>query len=245
MNKEAFTLRLQIGVTHLSRPCVIGQGNRYEIINGDIGCPQVQSDESANESEEHRKWRDLVQRVRAREAAALVELYKVLRTSPRIHLARRVGAQDLEDSLHDLFLVVVKAIQQGELRDPTRLMGFVKTVTRRLAVHQVWRRVRSRQTDVDLDTGRGVPMCDRDPEQSFSFEERRELIKRVLNEMSPTDRELLKKYYLLEQGQEQIRAEMGLTETQFRLAKSRAKARFGVLGKKKLGRANFVRVSAA
>ena len=37
-----------------------------------------------------------------------------------------------------------------------------------------------------------------------------------------------------EQGQDQICSEMALTETQFRLMKSRAKARFGELGKKKL-----------
>jgi RNA polymerase sigma-70 factor (ECF subfamily) len=38
----------------------------------------------------------------------------------------------------------------------------------------------------------------------------------------------------LEQSQDQICSEMALTETQFRLLKSRAKARFGELGKKKL-----------
>jgi hypothetical protein len=34
--------------------------------------------------------------------------------------------------------------------------------------------------------------------------------------------------------QEEICVEMGLTETQFRLLKSRAKARFGELGKRRL-----------
>jgi hypothetical protein len=41
---------------------------------------------------------------------------------------------------------------------------------------------------------------------------------------------------LLEQTQEQICAEMNLTETQFRLLKSRAKARFGELGRRALTR---------
>lgn len=47
-------------------------------------------------------------------------------------------------------------------------------------------------------------------------------------------REILTRFYLHEQSQEEICSEMALTETQFRLLKSRAKARFGELGKKKL-----------
>jgi RNA polymerase sigma-70 factor (ECF subfamily) len=61
------------------------------------------------------------------------------------------------------------------------------------------------------------------------------------------DKEILTRFYLREQSQEQICAEMSLTETQFRLLKSRAKARFGEIGKKKLAskalRAVFVRTS--
>jgi RNA polymerase sigma-70 factor, ECF subfamily len=47
-------------------------------------------------------------------------------------------------------------------------------------------------------------------------------------------REILTRFYLQEESQEEICAVMILTETQFRLLKSRAKSRFGELGKKKL-----------
>ena len=66
------------------------------------------------------------------------------------------------------------------------------------------------------------------------FRQRAELITRVLGELSPRDREILTRFYLREQSQDQICSEMDLTETQFRLLKSRAKARFGELGRKKL-----------
>ena len=60
---------------------------------------------------------------------------------------------------------------------------------------------------------------------------------------------LFRSFYLREQSQEQICEEMKLTETQFRLLKSRAKARFGELGKKKLAhkslQAVFMRTSAS
>ena len=44
------------------------------------------------------------------------------------------------------------------------------------------------------------------------------------------------RFYLYEQSQDQICAEMGLTETQFRLLKSRAKTRFAELSRKTLTR---------
>ena len=72
------------------------------------------------------------------------------------------------------------------------------------------------------------------PEENAMLRQRTELIEKVLSELADRDREVLTRFYLHEQSQEQICAEMGLTETQFRLLKSRAKARFGELGKKKL-----------
>jgi RNA polymerase sigma-70 factor, ECF subfamily len=59
-------------------------------------------------------------------------------------------------------------------------------------------------------------------------------MRRVLESLSRRDREILIRFYLQEESQDQICRDMELTETQFRLLKSRAKARFGELGKKKL-----------
>jgi RNA polymerase sigma factor (sigma-70 family) len=76
------------------------------------------------------------------------------------------------------------------------------------------------------------------PEDAAIFHQRNELIQKVLRELGMRDREILTRFYLQEESQEQICVEMRLSETQFRLLKSRAKARFGELGKKKLaGRA--------
>jgi DNA-directed RNA polymerase specialized sigma24 family protein len=58
----------------------------------------------------------------------------------------------------------------------------------------------------------------------------------VLSSISTRDSEILTRFYLLEQTQEEICTEMKLSETQFRLLKSRAKARFGELGRRKLVR---------
>jgi DNA-directed RNA polymerase specialized sigma subunit len=54
----------------------------------------------------------------------------------------------------------------------------------------------------------------------------------VLRSVSRRDREILDRFYVQEQTQEQICEEMGLSYNQFRLLKSRAKARFGELGRR-------------
>ena len=56
----------------------------------------------------------------------------------------------------------------------------------------------------------------------------------TLQQLSERDREILTRFYLHEETQEEICQDMSLTETQFRLLKSRAKARFGDMGKRKM-----------
>ncbi|MGA2595136.1 MAG: antitoxin Xre/MbcA/ParS toxin-binding domain-containing protein [Bryobacteraceae bacterium] len=58
----------------------------------------------------------------------------------------------------------------------------------------------------------------------------------ALKGLAPRDREILARFYLDEQSQDRICAEMGLTEAQFRLLKSRARARFSELAQKALAR---------
>ena len=62
--------------------------------------------------------------------------------------------------------------------------------------------------------------------------QRLDIARRVMNGISRRDREILERFYVHEQPQEQICAEMSLSYNQFRLLKSRAKARFGEMGKR-------------
>ena len=43
----------------------------------------------------------------------------------------RRATDELDDKVHDCFVIVAQAIRNGELRDPARLMGFVRTVVKR------------------------------------------------------------------------------------------------------------------
>jgi len=193
-------------------------------------------------------WVDLVGRIQAEKIDGMAELYQLFSKGVRFYLCRQLGSQDLDDKVHDTFVVVVQAIRRGELREPQRLMGFVRTVVRRQVAAHIDRVVQARREQQDLDSTARVVDPRGDPEESVMFRQRTELIRRVLDELGERDREILTRFYLQEESQEQICDEMGLSDTQFRLLKSRAKARFGELGKKKLAsralQAIFVRTSA-
>ncbi len=201
-------------------------------------APPAASPNSASPAQPVYDWADLVKRIQANEDAAMEELYRVFSRGIRFYLCRQLGPQDLDDRMHDCFLVVIQAIRKGELREPERLMGFVRTIVRRQIAGQIDVNVQTRRQQVDLDaTG---PLSDRgsNPEVQAIGRQEGQIAASVLKGISKRDREILTRFYLHEETQEQICREMRLTETQFRLLKSRAKQRFGELGKRKLANRN-------
>ena len=181
-------------------------------------------------------WSGLVGRIHAGEAAAMEELYRHFSRGVRFYLCRQLGPQELDDKVHDTFLIVVQAIQRGELREPERLMGFVRTVVRRQLAAYIDEAVQSRRDSQVLEHGSAMSDGHESQEESLISRQRAEIMESVLRSISGRDREILTRFYLLEQTQEQICADMNLTGTQFRLLKSRAKGRFGEIGKRKLAR---------
>jgi RNA polymerase sigma-70 factor (ECF subfamily) len=193
-------------------------------------------------------WVELVERIQSGATDGMSELYALFSKGIRFYLCRQLGSQELDDKVHDTFLVVVQAIRRGELRDPQRLMGFVRTVVRRQVAAHIDKVVHLRKEQMDLDAGMRLIDPRGNPEDAAIFRQRNQIIRKVLRELGDRDREILTRFYLYEQSQDQICSEMALTETQFRLLKSRAKARFGELGRKKLAhrslQAFFMRTSA-
>jgi RNA polymerase sigma-70 factor (ECF subfamily) len=179
---------------------------------------------------------ELVARIQADDTSAMEELYRIFARGIKYQICRQLGPQDLDDKVHDCFLIVVQAIRRGELREPDRLMGFVRTVVRRQIAAYIEIVIQTRRQVTELETGRIVADFARDPENSIMNQEEEELAYRVLKGISRRDREILIRFYLREESQEVICEKMSLTDTQFRLLKSRAKARFGVLGKRRLDR---------
>lgn len=211
--------------------------------------PDAQPEPDSPGAEAAAEWTELVESIRAGDQDAMSRLYTTFGRGVRYYLSRQLGAQEIEDKVHDTFLVVLGAIQRGELREPERLMGFVRTVVRRLVATHIDRLVEERRERTDLEDGYAMADERSDPEKDAEQRQRVEIMEQVLHTISRRDREILTRFYLYEQSQEQICREMGLNDTQFRLLKSRAKQRFAEIGKRKIEKANtsennFLRKSA-
>ena len=185
-----------------------------------------------------RSWTPLVDRIREGDQAAIEELYSIFAKGIRFFLWRQLGPQDLDDRVHDIFLMVVQSIQRGELREPERLMGYVRTVVRRQAATYIQSTMNARRSHVPIDGGAALRARETDPERKAIEEQQTEVAMRVLQSLPRRDREVLIRFYLHEQGPEEICRDLGMTETQFRLIKSRAKARYGELGKRRFALRN-------
>lgn len=184
-------------------------------------------------------WAGLIARIRNREPEASAELYRHFEKGVRFFLCRHLGPQDLDDRVHDIFIIVDQAIQRGEVRQPDRLMGYVRTIVHRKLAAEIDKIVDARTHCRDLHQGLTVRDPRNNPEQSAIEGENRRIIIKILEGISLRDREVLVRFYLWGQSPDQICAEMELTDTQFRLLKSRAKTRFGIVGKRKMAKRNI------
>ena len=111
-------------------------------------------------------------------------------------------------------------------------MGFVYTVLKRQASLQISEIVARRAVE-GLEIGTNLASS-LNVEREVSSLEHRRLVVKVLGELPTLQRTLLVEFYLNEKPAAQICKELNLTETQFRLLKSRAKERLGNLGKRRL-----------
>jgi RNA polymerase sigma-70 factor, ECF subfamily len=191
-------------------------------------------------------WVNMVARIRANDPTGMEDLYGVFTTGIRFYLCRQLGPQDLDDKVHDAFITIAQSIRRGHLREPERLMGYVRTVIRRQVAGYIGQAVESRRTMVDPDHGAALRDRKPDPERKAIEDQNNELAMRVLHTLPRRDREVLVRFYLQEQSPAQICSDMSLTATQFRLTKSRAKARFTELGQARFARrVGFDAASAA
>lgn len=168
------------------------------------------------------------------ETRALEEMYRRVLPNLKAFLALRVPRDMIEDYSHDIFIALIKFIETGSVREPRCLPGIIRTIALRI----ISERRRARHAELPTinsdDLERFVPDPRFDLEIIFQRQQQMEVALSTLAMLKAREREVLKRFYLEEQTQEQICRDMGLTETQFRLLKSRAKARFGKLGRKRM-----------
>ncbi len=164
----------------------------------------------------------------------MADLYAFISRGMRPYLARQLEPQDFQDSVHEIYVDVIQAIQQGQLREPERLMGFVRTVARRKVALYIDTAARNRRKHVESGSLYSLPSPQQNPERAMISRQQADLVEWILAHMTGREADILRRFYLHEESPARIRLEMGLTDTQFRLLKWRSKAHFEQLSRRKL-----------
>jgi len=186
-----------------------------------------------NSSADTKQYGQLVEMIRKKNPAALEELYGLVKNFTYF-LMRQLGAEELQDNLHDVYVTVAQAITAGKLRDPERLTAFLTTVARFYTYTQIERRVQTRNRLTGLEN---IDVADRSNLERRAYEKQKfTLVREILSQMPMLDREILRRFYFEDQTKEQICREMNLTPTQFRNIKSQAKLALTQLGLRMLTR---------
>lgn len=174
--------------------------------------------------------RELAVLIQAGERSAEAELVERYSRGVSIIVGRIVADSSLtEDLCQETFCLVLEKIRRGELREPEKLSGFVCGVARNLAID----RVRQPRRTQALESGSLVQDPKQGPLDELLMQERVKAVRRVLEEMNePRDREILRRFYLMEEDKESLCTIFGISSLHFNRVLYRARERFRELYEK-------------
>lgn len=199
--------------------------------------PLADADRNAGQRPEARIAADLVTRISGGEQAAETEL--VERYSRGVlYLLRRITRDPaLAEDLHqETFVVVLERLRRSGLEQPEKLAGFVRATARNLFTGVVRKRLRR---DTHSDSDRVERAMDRPADESdvgvgaagqlghVLSRERARAVRQALAELrTDRDRQILYRFYLLEENKETLCADLGLSDLHFNRVLFRARQRF-------------------
>jgi RNA polymerase sigma-70 factor, ECF subfamily len=165
----------------------------------------------------------IIRLILARDSRGEEMLYSVLRKGLRYLAIRKVGYEQADECVHDTFIALTEKIKAGALREPAALLKYARVILGR-KIGLIYDERRRCPADVDFETI-AAARSDEAPSSYQNLEKamKAKMMEQGLAALQPREREILVRFYLQEQSQEQILSEMNLTETQYRLFKCRTK----------------------
>jgi RNA polymerase sigma-70 factor, ECF subfamily len=176
---------------------------------------------------------NLVRRIQAGDPAAESELVARFSRGLLLMLRRLVQNPALADDLHQETLsLVLGKIRRGEVREPERLAGFIRSTARNLFIADRRKEARYHPLDDDREEEGGArpepALADRGPaplDRVLADEEARQ-VRRLLDELRfDRDRQLLLRFYVSDDSKEQICADLEIEPERFHQVLFRARER--------------------
>lgn len=133
----------------------------------------------------------------------------------------------IDEAKQETFVRVLAAVRSRDgVRHPERFGAFVHAVCRNVAL-ETWRAERRFVPLEELDESGPEPF--RSPHALAEAGEARERVKRVLEELSPLDRQLLEAVFLHEEDRHLLCRRLGISRAHLRVLLHRARQRFAIL----------------
>jgi RNA polymerase sigma-70 factor (ECF subfamily) len=168
----------------------------------------------------------LVERIRRGDRAAESDLVARYTRGVRMVVSRNSSDRTVVDDLcQETFSVALKKIRQGDVRDPSRLPGFMCGLARNITIDHYRRASRAPVAAV-------IEESDPAPNQLdlLLMREQAAVARAVLAELSSErDRQILFRFYVAEDSKAQICADLGLSALHFNRVLFRARERYRAL----------------
>ncbi len=133
--------------------------------------------------------------------------------------------QLIEDIRQETFLRVLRAVRAPlGIREPARFGAFVNSVCNNVLLEFLRSDKRHRATEDEPDSR--AETAPSDPEAQLISKERMELVRRILEQLAPRDRQILRALFLEECDKDEICAEFGVDRDYLRVLLHRAKNQF-------------------
>jgi len=141
-----------------------------------------------------------------------------------------------EDLRQDTFLKALEKIRNGELREPERLSGYVCSIAKFIALEHVRKRWPAVKAE-DAAVAESLPDPGPDPYEQVLQKEKAEIVRRLISELKvERDRDILFRYYILEEERDTICAALKISREQFSGIIFRAHKRYKELHQKFAGK---------
>lgn len=180
----------------------------------------------------------LVVRVAAGERQAEVELVDCFRRGVAVLARRHCRPLDpaADDIAQDVLVAMLERVRAGAIKEPAALPTYLRTAV----IHAAAARYRPRREQaLDGPDRIGERLADEraDPAASLAARQLAAAIATLLGELTvPRDRELLRRFYLLEHDRDEVCAALGIDPGHFHRVIHRARQRFGeILARHGLG----------
>ncbi|MEM9293452.1 MAG: sigma-70 family RNA polymerase sigma factor [Acidobacteriota bacterium] len=178
----------------------------------------------------------LLERIQAGDSEAEDRLVELFQRGVRLLLRRLVGDPALVDDLvQETFALVIAKARRGEILQPDRLSGFVRSTARNLLIADRRREARyvsveDSETMSHLAQQAPVRPTSSEPEPApldrMLREEEGRLVRQLLDELRfDRDRELLIRFYLTEDEKERLCSDLSIAPEHFRRVLFRARQR--------------------